>query len=340
MIIKRKKRTRRDFIKAKQPIERTGFYPYWLQFEEYLAIKQYSKGTIRRRESCLRRFIMWCDARGVNTPQAVNKALVERYQKHLHYYRQDNGQPLSPGTQSQNLISIKQFFKWLSQANHILFSPAADLELPKAKPRLPNVLTLDDIERLMMQPDCSDPLGLRDRAMLELLYSTGMRRTECIKLTLEDLALSRQVLIVRHGKGDKDRALPIGTKAMDWLKAYLNTVRPQLNINPDNRTVFLNDYGESFSDTKFGDKVKNYLRKADIKASGACHLLRHAMATHMLENGAELRYLQAMLGHTDVKTTQIYAHVSIRKLQEVHAATHPAQRDDREAWLRTLAKDD
>ncbi|MBK8186903.1 MAG: tyrosine-type recombinase/integrase [Cellvibrio sp.] len=166
---------------------------------------------------------------------------------------------------------------------------------------------------------------MRDRAILELLYSTGIRRTELCSLEIVDISLSGLTLFVRKGKGGKDRLLPLGERAAKWIGYYLDHVRPQLLININEPHVFLTDYGEPFSESRLGDKVKRYLRKSEIDVPGSCHLLRHAMATHMLENGADIRYIQAMLGHSDLSTTEIYTHVSIRKLQEVHAATHPAK---------------
>jgi integrase/recombinase XerD len=144
-------------------------------------------------------------------------------------------------------------------------------------------------------------------------------------LQVSDLSLSRMTVFVREGKGGKDRLLPVGERAVTWLNKYLNEVRQELLLNVNEPTLFLNDYGEAFRDSKLSDKVKRYLKNAGINAPGSCHLLRHAMATHMLENGAEMRFIQAMLGHADFRSTQVYTHVSIRKLQEIHAATHPAK---------------
>ena len=166
---------------------------------------------------------------------------------------------------------------------------------------------------------------MRDRAILELFYSTGLRRSELIKLTLDDLSLTRKTLYVRQGKGGKDRLLPIGERALSWLVRYLDDVRPQLLTDINEPTVFLSDYGDPFRDSKLGDRVKRYMKHAGIDAPGSCHLLRHAMATHMLENGAEMRFIQVMLGHSTYQATEIYTHVSIRKLQDIYAATHPAK---------------
>lgn len=324
MVIKRKRTI--QYKREAVAIEHTGFYAYLTRYLETLNIRNYSGSTLIRRENGLRRFIGWCDERGLNEPQSITKPILESYQRHLYYYRQENGEPLSPTTRARYLTNIKQFFKWLTQENHLLYNPASELILPKTTASLPVVLTEDEVDRLMQQPDIHTPYGLRDRAILELFYSAGLRRTELCNLQVSDLSLSRQTVFVREGKGGKDRLLPVGERAIAWLAKYLMDVRHQLLLSVTDATLFLNDYGEPFRDSKLGDKVKRYMKNAGISAPGSCHLLRHAMATHMLENGAELRFIQAMLGHADFRATQVYTHVSIRKLQEIHAATHPAKK--------------
>ena len=325
MTIKRKRTIK--YKREAVAIEHTGFYAYLTRYLETLSIRNYSQSTLIRRENGLRRFIGWCDERGLNEPQAITKPILESYQRFLYYYRQDNGEPLSPTTQARYLTNIKQFFKWLTQENYLLYNPASELILPKTTASLPVVLTEEEVEKLLQQPDTNTPYGLRDRAILELFYSVGLRRTELCHLQVSDLSLSRKTLFVKEGKGGKDRLLPVGERAITWLSQYLNDVRHQLLLSVTEATLFLNDYGEPFRDSKLGDKVKRYMQNAGITAPGSCHLLRHAMATHMLENGAELRFIQAMLGHADFRATQVYTHVSIRKLQEIHAATHPAKAD-------------
>lgn len=324
MVIKRKRSI--NYQREKIAVEHTGFYNYLTCYMETMQIRNYSASTLTRRENGLRRFIGWCDERGLNDPQSITKPILESYQRFLYYYRQEqNGEPLSPTTRARYLTNIKQFFKWLTQENYLLYNPASELILPKTTTSLPVVLTEEEIETLLQQPDISTPYGLRDRAILELFYSVGLRRTELCNLHLSDLSLSRMTVFVKEGKGGKDRLLPVGERAINWLSKYLNDVRQELLLNVNEPTLFLNDYGEPFRDSKLGDKVKRYMLNAGIKAPGSCHLLRHAMATHMLENGAELRFIQAMLGHADYRATQVYTHVSIRKLQEIHAATHPAK---------------
>lgn len=329
----KKKRTmhyRREAV----AIEHTDFYPYLLKYNEALKVRGYSHQTLIRRESDIRRFIGWCDERSLNHPNQITKPILEAYQRHLHYYRQErNDQPLSASAQNRYLCNVRQFFKWLAQENHLLYNPASELVIIRPTPSLPTVLSSEEIDRLMQQPDINTTAGLRDRAILELFYSTGVRRSELCRLKLEEIALARKTLYVRKGKGNKDRLIPIGERAVYWLVRYLNEVRDQLLVDAHEGHLFINDYGAPFRDNKLGDKVKRFMKNAGINAPGSCHLLRHAMATHMMENGADVRFVQAMLGHADLNSTQIYTHVSIRKLQEVHAETHPAKlsRQDDEA---------
>ena len=325
MAVKRKRTMK--YKRPPVPIEHTGFYPYLLGYNEAMTIRGYSKSTLHRRESDIRRFIGWCDDRSIDTPQDVTKPILERYQKYLYYYRQRNGQPLSATSQNHYLTSVRQYFKWLTQQNYLLYNPASELVIIKQNPSLPVVLSVEEINRLLQQPDITKPNGLRDRAILELFYSTGIRRTELCNLTMQDVNLSRETVYVRQGKGNKDRLIPMGKRALYWITRYLNEVRPTLMIDVKEVAFFLNDYGTIFRDTKIGDKVKRYLRNAGLDVPGSCHLLRHAMATHMLDNGADIRFIQAMLGHDDLNTTEIYTRVSIEKLKSVHSATHPATKN-------------
>ena len=214
----------------------------------------------------------------------------------------------------------------MARQHHILNNPASEIELPRLEHRLPkHVLTAGEAEQVLQQPNVNDPLGLRDRAILETLYSTGMRRMEMINLKLYDLDTERGTVKIRQGKGKKDRVIPIGDRAAAWMDKYVREVRQQLVVEPDDRTVFLSNAGEPFCLYHLSNRVRDYVDAADIGKRGACHLFRHSMATWMLENGADIRFIQQMLGHADLNTTQIYTHVSIRKLKEIHTATHPAK---------------
>lgn len=314
------------------PTDPEGFGVWLRRYLEALRVKNYSEHTVENRDVYLRFFIEWCEARGIVRPRDVTKPIVERYQRHLFHLRQpagkNAGKPLSFRAQHSRLVPVRMFFKWLTRQNVLLWNPASELELPRLERRLPRfVLSESEAEAVMQQPDTSDPLGVRDRAILEVLYSTGIRRMEVLNLSVYDLDAERGTLLVRQGKGKKDRMVPIGKRATRWVERYLDQVRPELVVPPDPGTLFLTSFGEEFSPHRLTEVVRNHVRAAKTGKEGACHLFRHTMATLMLEHGADIRHIQEMLGHVDLSTTQIYTQVSIRRLQAVHSATHPAERD-------------
>lgn len=290
-----------------------------------LRVQNYSEHTVRNREVHIGFFIAWAHEHGLREPIEVTRPVLERYQRYLFFYRKKNGEPLSFRSQHARLVPLRVWFKWLTRQNHILHNPASEIDLPRLGRTLPkNILSVQEVERVMMQPDINDPIGLRDRAILETLYSTGLRRLEIIHLKLFDLSLDRGLVLVRQGKGKKDRYVPIGERGVLWLEKYIREARPEIAIEPDDRTVFLTAQGEPFSRDHLTADVRHHILDAQLGKTGACHLLRHTMATHMHENGADIRYIQQILGHEDIKTTQVYTHVALRALQQVYAATHPA----------------
>lgn len=323
--MKRRKKPRAAARAGVDPAQANGIHPYLARFLEAGAAKNLSPRTLTIRELCVRYFIRWCQERNIDRPQDVTRPILERYRRHLFHYRKADGQPLSFATQQQRLVPLKVFFQWLTRENYILSNPASELEVPRLHRRLPrHILSLEEIERVLGQTLLHGELGVRDRAIIETFYSTGIRRAELANLTLYDADTQYGTLLVREGKGRKDRYVPLGERACRWIERYRDDVRPALVIEPDPGILFLHEFGESFTKNRLGDLVKKYLRSAGIEAIGSCHLFRHAMATHMLNNGADVRFLQAILGHAQLSTTEIYTHVAIAKLQEVHARTHPA----------------
>ena len=295
-----------------------------------LAVKQYSQQTIKTRRDQVGVFIRWCTHRGLEDPLDVTRPVLEHYQSYLFYYRKRNGHPLSFRTQYGMLVPVRVWFRWMSRENYIQQNPALDLELPRTGHYLPkHVLSVDEVERVLRQPNVSAPKGLRDRAIVETLYSTGIRRGECVQLKLYDIDMRNGTVFIRQGKGKKDRVVPIGSRAITWIEKYLCKVRPWLVVEPDDMTLFLSQYGEPISRDHLSGMVHDYVDSANVGKVGGPHLLRHTMATLMLENGADLRCLQEILGHESISTTQIYTHVSIRQLKQVHDNTHPAERRKR-----------
>src|SRR5882672_3125202 len=326
--MKRRKKPRPSALpRERDPAEASGFYPYLVRFLDWSAVRGYTEQTTAARAEHLRRFIRSCAERTLDRPQDVTRPILERYRRYLYHYRKESGEPLSFATQQQRLLPLRAFFKWLARENLILWNPASELELPRVHRRLPaHILSRDDVERVMAQTSVHGELGVRDRAMLETLYSKGLRRAELANLKLYDLDLRNGSLFVREGKGKKDRYVPLGQRAIDALRKYLDDVRPALVVEPDGGNVFLHEFGERFEKSRLSDLVKRYLLAAGIDKPGACHLFRHAMATQMLENGADIRFIQAILGHAQLSTTEIYTHVSIAQLKRIHALTHPAER--------------
>ncbi|WP_198325176.1 site-specific tyrosine recombinase XerC [Permianibacter aggregans] len=303
-----------------------GFELLLQRWLEWLGVQNYSDKSAQNYDVYTRYFMRWCDERGITQPREVTRPVLERYQRYLYHYRKETGEPLSFRGQRARLAALRQFFKWLTKQNYVLYNPAADIELPRVEKRLPrHVLTVSEVEKIMLLPDLSDGLGIRDRAMLEVLYSTGIRRMEVVNLQLYDVDKERGTLMVRLGKGKKDRMVPIGERALAWVEKYLVEVRPLLAINPHEPQLFLTNLGEPFTPARLTQIVRRYVLRAEIGKTGSCHLFRHTMATLMLENGCDIRFIQAILGHVELSTTQVYTQVGIRKLKEIHTLTHPAR---------------
>lgn len=296
-------------------------------FLEALRVRNYSLSTVKTRGHHLQRFSAWCAERALTRPSEITKPILERYQRWLFHYRRVGGGPISFRSQAMAITSVRAFFKHLARQNLILTNPAADIELPKEERRLPRVvLTIEEAERVLQQPSVKDLLGLRDRAILETLYSTGIRRSELVHLGVYDIDAQRGTLFVRLGKGKKDRIVPVGERALAWVQKYLHEVRPQLVVEPDPGALFLSRLGAQIALASLTDLVRGYVVQSGVGKPGACHLFRHTMATLMLEGGAEIRFIQEMLGHASLATTQIYTRVAIHKLKAIHDATHPGAR--------------
>ena len=308
-----------------------GFYPLLQAHLAWLATHNFSATTIRKRALYVRAFALWCLDRDLTTPAVVTKPMLEAFQRHLYRYRQASGKPLAWSSQHLHLKEVRQFFCWLAKQNVIGGNPAAELELPKLPRQLPGAtLSAEEVERIVRQPDLSSPLGLRDRAILEVLYSTGIRRGEVCRLQLDHVYVDRQVLFIHQGKGQKDRYVPIGQRALQWLERYAQQARPQLAIAANERTLFLTVDGQPLDPDSLTEYARRYIKAAGVDKPGACHIFRHTMATLMHDGGADIRTLQAILGHEKLDTTQIYTRVGIKKLIDTHRQTHPAEQGDGE----------
>ena len=293
----------------------------------WLRAHNYAEATIASRAWTLGLFRTWAEERAAANVADLTPALVERYQRHLSQRPKADGWPLAFRTQRVRLVPVRTFCRWLKREGLLAANPAEDLIMPRSEQHLPKViLSAGEVETVLAGPDVATPTGLRDRAIMETLYSTGLRRTELIRLAVGDLDHERGVVFVRQGKGHRDRVAPIGERALAWLKKYLTDARPQLvrASGPDAGTLFLTERGGPIPAKYLSWIVTGYISRSGVGKSGSCHLFRHTLATLMLENGADVRHVQAMLGHACLQTTQLYTHVSIKALQDVHARTHPA----------------
>ena len=297
-----------------------------LRYMAHLTERNYSPWTVERLHSNLRDFIVWGEEQGVTRPQHIDRPKLEAYQRYLAAYRQKSGKPLCADNHHLRFSAIRYWLRWMVKQGRLLMNPATDLDLPRKEKRLPKaILSASEMERVLAVPDVRMPLGLRDRAILETFYSTGMRRMELIGLTVYSIERERGTVLIRQGKGKKDRLIPIGERAMLWIEKYLSSARPELVKGRDDGTLFLDSFGEPFLPVPMTNLMRSYMEKSGVKKPGSCHLWRHTVATLMLENGADIRFIQAMLGHAVISTTQIYTQVSIRHLKDIHTATHPAK---------------
>ena len=296
---------------------------YARRYFEWMLASAYSKHTVESRSRDLKDFLVWCETRSIMRPQEVTYQMLESYRRHLYHQRKSDGNRLNLKTQHLRLVAIKGLFKWLAKSNFILFNPASDLDLPRLGYPLPKgVLGLEDIEKVFDAVDIRNRLGIRDRAILETFFSTGVRRRELCGLKIDDVNFFRKTVMIREGKWKKDRLIPIGESALFWAGKYLNEVREDYVVEPDEGYLFLNRDGRKMNHDYLSQMVSNYLAKAGVGKKGfSCHSLRHGMATEMLNQGVDIRLIQEMLGHSSIASTQIYCRLSIKKLKEVHAKT-------------------
>lgn len=289
----------------------------WARVERGLA-----DNTIEAYGRDLADFARSLDKQGVTEVTAVRSTHILKHLIELSKGR------LGVRSQARHLVAVRQLFRFLVKERVLKDDPAVDIELPRAARTLPTFLDLSEVERLLAAPDAASPRGVRDRAMLELLYATGLRVTELVELPLDALDLERGFLLVR-GKGNKERVVPIGQAALEALRAYLAHARasflgPALGTGAE--ALFLRAGGEAMTRQGFWKALKGYARAAGVTKPISPHKLRHSFATHLVERGADLRAVQAMLGHADLSTTEIYTHVNRARLRQLYGEHHPRAR--------------
>jgi integrase/recombinase XerD len=287
------------------------------QFLHYLVVeKGLSRNTIEAYSHGLNRFLDHLRKKGIREWARVGKFEVRAFLLFL------KRRGLSTKSVVRNLVAIRTFFKFLIQEGLLEFNPVEELESPKVAKTLPKILSLKEVEQLLEQPGPQTALGTRDRAMLELLYATGMRVSELTQLPTHQINLEGGYVLL-YGKGSKERVVPLGKEAMKWVDLYLRTAREKLAKGRESPTLFINRSGKGMSRQQFWKNLKAYGQRAGIRKRITPHLLRHSFASHLLERGADLRSVQMMLGHVDISTTQIYTHVTGERLKKVHQRYHP-----------------
>jgi integrase/recombinase XerD len=298
-----------------------------------LEARGFSKATLDTRRWSLNRFASWASDNGAITLESITHALIGQYQAYLAQWTKPNGDRLSPMTQRLRLYALRMFGRWLLQEHLVSESPVLEMILPKVGHSLPKAwLSSSEAEAVLCRPKLDysrrPAVSLRDKAILETFYSSGIRRTELAKLCYADLNYTNGTVLIRHGKGNRDRVIPIGSRALLWIERYMRDSRPSLCVegsdsDPMHGPLFLSERGGPISGSSLTKLASRHVRAAGVSRVGSCHIFRHTCATLMLEHGADIRYVQEQLGHASLQTTQIYAHVSVRRLKEVHTATHP-----------------
>ena len=290
---------------------------YIERFDDFLALEQgASVQTSRAYKLDIARFVTYASIKGAKAPAEIGARLLREFVYHL----KDLG--LSPASIRRNVSAVRTYFKFMLGEGFVVRDPSERLETPKRWRTLPEVLGIEEIEKLLAAPSLDEPLAFRDRAMLELAYGAGLRVSEWISLGVRDVMLADHVVRV-FGKGAKERLVPIGRRAIGAIAIYLRELRPKLEKGEGKGRLFLNSRGRPLSRMGAWKILRKYVDQVGITKPVSPHTLRHSFATHLLEGGADLRAVQEMLGHVDISTTQIYTHVDREYLRSVHKQFHP-----------------
>jgi len=289
---------------------------YLEDFLVYLSVvKNYSYNTISAYKHDLKDFLKYLQKKNLDLKN-LNPQIIDEYLKTLKTLG------YTPFSIARKLSSLKSFFRYLIREKKFSLEFIEILETPKLPFRLPKVLSLEEIEKLLSAPDTTTPLGFRDKTMLELLYATGLRVSELVNIKLENINLELGLVRVL-GKGMKERIVPVGDYALMYLKEYLEKIRPKLVKPVSKNYVFLNRQGKPLTRQRFWQIIKTYAKQVGLEDKASPHIIRHSFATHLLQGGADLRSLQLMLGHSSLNTTQIYTHLDIQNLKKIYEKYHP-----------------
>lgn len=298
------------------------------RFKEHLEMENYSAKTISDYLNQLQFFLRYLQKANMEELSQIDKENIHQYQLYL-YNNQAKGKSLSLETQYARLVPLKTFFRWLVKRGYFLYDPTTQLELPKRKKNLPKgIMTRIEINRILAQPDPETSLGLRDKAILELLYSTGIRNSELRNLTIYDVDTNHGELRINQGKGRKDRIIPLGEIAAKYLETYLQNSRPKLvKEKKEHNLLFVSKNGQKLTLANLLWLIAKYTNQAKITKHITAHSFRHTCATHMLRGKSNLRYIQELLGHSSIATTQIYTRVEVSDLKREHKRCHPREKN-------------
>lgn len=290
---------------------------YVHHFIDYIGIeKGLANNTLHSYERDLTAYITFLVREGITNLENTSRLHIMSYLSHLQEQKR------ASATISRNMASIRNFYQFLFRERIITHNPSVEMETPKIEKRLPKVLNFQEVEKLLNQPSSNEPFDLRDKAMLELLYATGIRVSELVTLKITHINLSMG-FVRCYGKGSKERIIPLGQKAIEALTVYLQKGWKKLAKGEDQDSLFMNHHGSQISRQGFWKIIKKHSLQAGINKRITPHTLRHSFATHLLENGADLRSVQEMLGHADISTTQIYTQVTKTRLKDVYNKAHP-----------------
>ncbi|MFH1777798.1 MAG: site-specific tyrosine recombinase/integron integrase [Candidatus Omnitrophota bacterium] len=298
------------------------------RYRQYMQVMNRADTTVNRYQRFLEHFILFLSQINIKDVQDIRKEHIANYQKEVFYQLNRKGQQNLPQTRNNYLKAIKSFCIFLKLEGYIVNDPAKEITYAKTPERLPRtILNIKEVEKIFKQTDCHNPLGYRDRAILEVLYSTGIRRQELLNLKPEDIDYEKGFLRVNRGKGDKDRIVPIGKTACKYIENYIKLVRIDFKRIKQSKYLFLSKRGNRLSEPALKYLINKYTKKANINKNISPHVFRHTCATHLIQQKANIRCVQEILGHKSLDTTQKYTQITITDLKEAHERCHPRERE-------------
>ncbi len=303
------------------------------EFGRSIALKGFSLFTVTTYKANTEKFLKWMlESKGINRPEDVRREDLSDFQNFLYTRtRIRDGGPLSLATKAKHILAVKSFFRFLARSGVLPYNPASDLEIPRInQDRLRPVLDERQVVRFLESIRGSDAIGIRDRAMFELLYSTGLRNSELRELSVDDVDFKSEEVVVRHAKGyygERQRIVPAGALALAWTKEYIAKARPKLLQESDTvRTLFITRWGGPVSISALSLICRQYAKRSGLDKRISPHILRHSFAVHLLKRGADIRFVQEMLGHASLDSTKLYTKLEISDLKKIHRRYHPRER--------------